>query len=75
MPKQAQLAARIDARVRRAVGDVCRARGVKINRFIEDALIDKLEELGDAGEVGRLRKLPTRPLADVIKSLGLDGEI
>ena len=48
MPKdQAQLAARIDARVKEAVEEYCRAKGLKMNRFIETALLDRLEEIED----------------------------
>lgn len=69
---QAQLATRVDARVKKAVEHVCAARGLKINRFIEDALIDKLEELADIEDLRKIRFEATRPLADVIRDLGLD---
>lgn len=72
---QAQLAVRLDARIKRAVGAVCRARGLKLNRFVADALLDKLEELEDIEDLKRLRHEPTRPLADVIRGLGLDDQI
>jgi predicted HicB family RNase H-like nuclease len=42
---QAQLATRIDERVKKAIEKVCRARGEKMNHFIQEALLDKLEEL------------------------------
>ena len=42
-----QLATRIDSRLKRAVEKVCEARGLKMNRFIQDALIDKLEDIED----------------------------
>jgi hypothetical protein len=48
---------------------------VKLTRFVQEALLDKLEELADAGELPRLRREPTRPLRDVIRDLGLDGEL
>ena len=48
---QTQLATRVDERVKRAVEAVCEARGLKMNRFIEEALIDKLEELEDIEEL------------------------
>ena len=52
MPKdQAQLAARIDARVKEAVEEYCRAKGLKMNRFIETALLDRLEEIEDIEDV------------------------
>lgn len=67
-----QLATRVDARVKKAVESVCAARGLKINRFIEDALIDKLEELADVEDLKKIRFESTRSLADVIRDLGLD---
>jgi hypothetical protein len=72
---QVQMATRIDERVKRAVEAVCAERGLKMGRFIEDALIDKLEELADLEDLEKIRAEPTRSLEDVIKELGLDGEI
>jgi hypothetical protein len=68
----AQLATRVDKRVKRAVEEVCRARGLKMNRFIEDALIDKLEELEDVEDLKKIRCEPSRPLEDVLRDLGRD---
>jgi hypothetical protein len=70
-----QMAARIDRRVKEAVDEVCRDRGLKISRFVESALIDKLEELEDVEDLKTIRHEPTRPLSEVIRSLGLDGEV
>ncbi len=72
---QIQLATRIDSEVKKAVETLCESRGLKMNRFIEDALIDKLEELEDIEDLTRIRFEPTRPLAEVIKSLRLNGKI
>jgi antitoxin component of RelBE/YafQ-DinJ toxin-antitoxin module len=69
---QTQLATRVDERVKRAVEEVCKARGLKMNRFIEDALIDKLEELEDIEDLRRIRFEPTRPLEEVLRDLKLD---
>jgi hypothetical protein len=70
---QAQLAARIDARVKEAVEKYCRAKGLKMNRFIESALLDRLEEIEDIDDVQRLRTEPTRPLKAVLRDLKRDG--
>jgi hypothetical protein len=70
-----QIAARIDARVKRAVDEVCAARGLKISRFVESALLDKLEELADVEDLKKIRHEPTRPLSDLIRELGLGGEV
>ena len=72
---QTQIATRIDQRVKMAVEAVCEARGLKMNRFIEEALIDKLEELEDIEGLKSIRCESTRPIGDFIKDLGLDGEI
>ena len=68
----AQLATRVDKRVKQAVEEICRARGLKMNRFIEDALIDKLEELEDMEDLKKIRCEPTRPLNEVLRDLNLD---
>lgn len=72
---QVQLATRIDRRVKKAIEMTCEARGLKISRFVENALIDKLEELSDIEDITKIRREPTRPLEDVIRELGLDDEI
>lgn len=71
--QQAQLAARIDSRVKEAVEEYCRAKGLKINRFVETALLDRLEEIEDIEDVKRLRTEPTRPLNQVLRDLKRDG--
>lgn len=69
---QTQLATRVDERVKKAVEEVCSARGLKMNRFIEDALIDKLEELEDIEDLKRIRLESSRPLEDILRDLKLD---
>ena len=68
-----QLATRIDGRIKAAVEKYCEARGLKMNRFIEEALLDKLEELEDAEDIKRIRREPTRPLEEVLDELKKDG--
>jgi hypothetical protein len=70
-----QIAVRVDGRLKRAVDEACRARGVKLTRFVQEALLDKLEEIADAEDVPRLRREPTRPLRQLIRDLGLDDEL
>lgn len=72
---QTQLATRIDSRVKKAIEKTCEVRGLKIGRFVENALIDKLEELADIEDIKKMRREPTRPLADVIRDLGLEDAI
>ncbi len=66
-----QLATRVDDKVKRAMDLVCSARGLKINRFIEEAILDKLEELEDIEDLKRIRNESTRPLRTVLKELKL----
>lgn len=73
--KQTQLATRIDSRVKDAIERVCEARGLKMNRFIEEALIDKLEELEDIEDLKKIRAEPTTPLKDLLRELNLDGKL
>lgn len=64
-----QLATTINDKVKRAIEEVCQARGLKMNRFIEEALLDKLEELEDIEDLKSLRRESFRPLADILKDL------
>ncbi len=71
----AQLATKIEEEVKKAVEAVCKSRGLKMNKFIEGALLDKLEELEDIEDLKALRQEPSRPLADVLKDLKAHGKI
>ena len=53
MPK-VQLATRIDSRVKKAIEITYEERGLKISRFVESALIDKLEELHDIEDTKKI---------------------
>ena len=61
--------------MKRAVESYCESAGLKMNKFIENALIDKLEELEDIEDVKRLRTEPTRPLQDVLAELETDDAL
>ena len=67
-----RIAVRVDGRLKSAVAAACRARGVSLTSFVQDALLDKLEELADAADVPKLRREPTRALRDLIREIGLD---
>ncbi|MBI4042452.1 MAG: hypothetical protein HY391_03140, partial [Deltaproteobacteria bacterium] len=71
----AQLATRIDLQVKKALASICKARGLKINRFIEDAILEKLEEMEDLADLKTLRKEKFRPLSEILKDLRQDGKI
>jgi hypothetical protein len=70
-----QLNARIDPALKKALESYCRSRGIVMNHFIQEALIDRLEELEDVEDLRHLRHEPTRPLAEVLKDLELDGSV
>ncbi len=75
MPAEVQIAVRVSARLKRAVDAACKSGGVSQTRFVQDALLDKLEEIADLEDLPKLRREPTRPLRDLIRDLGLDGEL
>jgi hypothetical protein len=70
-----QISARIDARLKKVLDQVCRSRGIVMNHFIQEALLDRLEELADVDDLKALRHEPTRPLADVLAELKRDGSV
>ena len=70
-----QLATRIDERVKKALEEVCRRRGLKMTHFIESAIIDKLEGLEDWEDLNQIRHEKTRPLSEILEELGLGAEI
>jgi antitoxin component of RelBE/YafQ-DinJ toxin-antitoxin module len=72
---QVQFATRVDTRIKRAVEKVCEARGLKLQHFVEEALLDKLEELDDIEDVKRIRFEATKSLAAVLKKLKLDDKL
>ena len=62
---QAQLATRIESKIKRAVKRACQSRGLRMNRFIEDALIDKLEELEDIKDLKIIQGESSKPFEEV----------
>ena len=70
-----QISARIDARLKKALDEYCRSRGVVMNHFIQQAILDRLEELEDTEELKAIRHGPTRPLAEVLAELERDGAL
>jgi predicted DNA-binding protein len=72
---QVQLATRIDGRLKKALETVCRGRGITIAHFVQEAVLDKLEELDDIEDLKKIRHEPTRPLSDVLAELRRDGKL
>ena len=70
-----QINARIDAALKKALERYCRSRGIVMNHFIQEAIIDRLEELEDVEDLKALRHEPTRPLSEVLAELNLDGSL
>lgn len=70
-----QLATKIDERVKDALDQFCEQRGLKIGRFVEDAILDKLEEYEDLLDLKRLRQESFRSLDEIIKDLKASGKI
>ena len=72
---KAQLGVRIDEEIKKAIMAICNSMGFKVNKFVENALLDKLEELEDIEDLKKLRKEPTRPFEDVLMELKRNGKI
>jgi len=70
-----QISARIDEALKQAIERYCKSRGLVMNHFVQEALLDKLEELEDVEDLKKIRHEPTRPLSEVLAELGLDGEL
>lgn len=70
-----QINARIDERLKKALDEYCQSRGIIMNHFIQEAILDRLEELEDVEDLKAIRHEPTRPLAEVLAELRLDGKL
>lgn len=70
-----QLATRIDLRVKKMLEKVCDAKGLKMSHFIEEAIIDKIEEIADLEELKTLRQEATIPLSEAIEELKKHGKL
>ncbi len=70
-----QINARIDERLKKALEEYCRSRGIVMNHFIQEAILDRLEELEDVEDLKAIRHDPTRPLAEVLAELRVDGKL
>lgn len=70
-----QLATKIDEKIKEALDSFCEERGLKINRFLEDAILDKLEEYEDVTDLKKLRNDSFKPLEEVLKELKSLGRI
>ena len=67
-----QINARIEAQLKKALDEFCRSRGIVMNHFIQEAILDRLEEFEDTEDLKAIRHEPTRPLSVVLAELKLD---
>ncbi|MBP9681915.1 MAG: hypothetical protein KBD76_10955 [Bacteriovorax sp.] len=70
-----QLAIKIDENIKDALDAFCEEKGLMINRFIEDAIIDKLEEYEDVSDLRKLRNESSKPFDEVLEELKASGKI
>lgn len=70
-----QINARIEKKLKEAIEQYCRSHGIVMSHFVQEALIDKLEELEDIEDLKRIRHEPTRPISEVLAELELDDKI
>jgi hypothetical protein len=71
MKKVTAITARIDSKVKRIAAKWCISRGIVFSRFVEEAILDKLEECMDTAQISKLGKEPVRPFEEVLKELRL----
>lgn len=64
-----QLATRVEQKVKKAVERVCEENGFIMSRFIEDALLQRLEEVEDLQDLKRLRHESYRSFDEVASEL------
>lgn len=67
--EQAVLTARVNKKIKKLADQWCKSQGLVMARFIEEAILDKLEENLDLEEIESLRREPTRPFSEVIQEL------
>jgi regulator of PEP synthase PpsR (kinase-PPPase family) len=66
MKETATLSTIIDARVKDAVTEFCKQRGIKVRYLVEQALIEQLEDEIDLGEYYRRRDEERFSLEEVL---------
>lgn len=70
-----QLATKIDERIKDALDSFCEERGLKIGRFVEDAILDKLEEFEDLSDLKKLRQESFKSFEDILRDLKSSGNL
>lgn len=67
-----QLATRVSPKTKKVLNKICKMHGLVMSRFVEEAILDKIEEFVDISELEKLRQEKTRSFKEVIKELKLD---
>ncbi len=70
-----QLATRINSKIKKTVDLVCKQQGLKLNKFVEEALLSRLEEFEDIEEIQGLQRENSRPLSEIMKDLKKHGKL
>ncbi len=70
-----QLNTRIDEQLKAAIDAYCKSKGIAVSHFVQEALLDRLEEFEDIGDLKRIRHEPTKPFVEVLADLRLDGDV
>ncbi|MDE0036783.1 MAG: hypothetical protein OXU77_04365 [Gammaproteobacteria bacterium] len=68
-----QINASVDESLKIALERYCRSRGIVMDHFIQEALLDRLEELEDIEDVHRIRHEPARRISEALRDLSLDN--
>ena len=69
MSETATLSTVIDARVKEAITDFCKRRGIKLRYMIEEALIERLEDEADLEAYRARRHEETVSLDEILAGL------
>lgn len=68
MSETATLSTIIDERVKKAAAEFCKKRGIKLRYFIEQAMIEQLEDEIDLEAYRQRRNEETVPLEEILKA-------
>ena len=73
--KNTQIVARIQEPVRKAMAHYCKESGTKIARFIELAIIEKLESLEDVRDIRKAKNDSVRSFESFVRELKLGENV
>jgi hypothetical protein len=67
--KEGNLAVVLPMDLKKAVSNHCKEHGLKMKKFVEEALIEKLENTMDIASIAARENEETIPLSEVLKKL------